>query len=104
MSSNEYDGHEAGPGTIVTESSIANGSEPIPSDADPVPRKREKVRRSTSHLKAVPETLPGRERLKIEAERYAKTLDKSQPFSKDALENHGRKLLAQLGEPEKHLG
>jgi geranylgeranyl pyrophosphate synthase len=73
-------------------------------ELDPVPRKREKVRRSTSHLKAVPEVLTHREKFKAEAERYAQLLDKSQPFSKDELETHARKLLAQLDEPEKYLG
>jgi geranylgeranyl pyrophosphate synthase len=99
MASNELDGREEGSAAVVTETSSGE-----PQVGDVVPRKREKVRRSTSHLKAVPESLGAREKLKTEAERYARTLDKSQPFSKDGLEAHARKLLEELGEPEKYLG
>jgi geranylgeranyl diphosphate synthase, type II len=71
---------------------------------DEMPRKRNSVRRSTSHLKAVPATLPERERLKSAARDYAEKLDRSQPFTRDQLESHGRKLLAELGQPEEFLG
>jgi len=104
ISSNDYDGPEAETATIANEASSAVEADTAGTLADTVPRKREKVRRSTSHLKAVPEALDHRERLKNEAEKYAHTLDKSQPFSKDTLEAHGRKLLSQLGEPENYLG
>lgn len=67
------------------------------------PVKRTK-RQSTSHLKAVPETLELRERIKAEAERYAAGCDKSKPFTKAELEAHGRKLLEEIGQPEKFLG
>src|SRR5262245_56909285 len=99
MSSREYDGRDETAATLVDESH----SEREPA-ADSPQKKRESVRRSTSHLKAVPESLPHRERLKVEAERYARVLDKSKPFSRSELEAHGRKLLADLGEPEKYLG
>jgi geranylgeranyl pyrophosphate synthase len=66
--------------------------------------RRTSVRRSTSHLKAVPETLPHRERIKVAAEEYARGLDKSQPFTRDQLEGHARALLGKLGEPEQFLG
>ena len=102
ISSSEYDGHEPEMGAVVTSS--ATETESVAAENEIIPRKREKVRRSTSHLKAVPESLADRERLKNEAERYAQSLDKSQPFSKDTLESHGRKLLSQLGEPEQYLG
>ncbi|MBI3862769.1 MAG: polyprenyl synthetase family protein [Planctomycetia bacterium] len=106
MSANGFDGHEAeGAATLAGPAAeFESGSRDVETDPDPVPRKREKVRRSTSHLKAVPETLVHREKLKTAAENYARPLDKSQPFSKDELESHGRKLLAELGEPEKFLG
>jgi len=67
------------------------------------PVKRRK-RQSTSHLKAVPETLELRELIKREAERFARGLDKSKPFTKDELERHGRKLLAEIDQPEEYLG
>jgi geranylgeranyl pyrophosphate synthase len=55
-------------------------------------------------LKTVPETLELREQIKAAAERYAEPLDKSNPFTKSELEQHGRALLEQLGLPEKYLG
>jgi len=61
-------------------------------------------RRSTSHLKLVPETLELREQIKAAAEQYARQLDRSRPFNKSELEAHGRKLLEQMGQPEKFLG
>jgi geranylgeranyl diphosphate synthase type II len=72
-------------------------SQESPSPAEP-------RRRSTSHLKAVPETLDQRENLKREAERYAKSLSKSRAFTRNELEQHGRRLLSELGQPEKFLG
>ena len=102
ISSNEFDSRQAESGTAIAATSVE--PDPHAADSDSAPRKREKVRRSTSHLKAVPETLPHREKFKTEAERYARVLDKSQPFSKDDLETHSRKLLAQLDEPEQFLG
>ena len=61
-------------------------------------------RRSTSHLKLVPETLELREHIKAAAEHYARQLDRSRTFNKAELESHGRKLLEQIGQPEKFLG
>lgn len=96
-SESDYSPREDSAGTAI--------SEPVSQyDDGPAPKKREKVRRSTSHLKAVPESLADREKLKFAAEQYARGLDKSKPFTKDDLEAHGRKLLAHLGEPEKFLG
>ena len=72
-------------------------------EEDPLPRKRTK-RKSTSHLKLVPEKLEDRERIKAAAEEFARTLDKAKPFSRNDLEAWGRTLLQQLNEPEKYLG
>lgn len=106
ISSDGYDNPNGDGATTVAGAAPEIESEyhEVEPDSDPIPRKRDKIRRSTSHLKAVPETLAQRERLKLAAERFAEPLDKSQPFSKDELEAHGRKLLAELGEPEKFLG
>ena len=71
---------------------------------DITPRKRKKRRKSTSHLKFVPESLELRELIKREAERYTEKLDKSNPFNRAELEQWGRELLGQLGQPEKYLG
>lgn len=92
-------------GNLATESRISDdGIESRQDDSDPPARKRSSVRRSTSHLKAVPETLAHRERIKAAAEQYARQLDKSQPFTRDQLEAHARKMLGELGEPESFLG
>ncbi|QDU81850.1 All-trans-nonaprenyl-diphosphate synthase (geranyl-diphosphate specific) [Polystyrenella longa] len=67
----------------------------------PVKRKK---RRSTSHLKMVPETLELREAVKAAAEKYVEPLDKSRPFLKGELEHHSRTLLEQMELPQKFLG
>ncbi len=53
------------------------------------PVKRAK-RRSTSHLKAVPETLEEREQLRDDAERYVEDSTRRKPFNKNELEAYGR--------------
>lgn len=70
-------------------------------DTKPVKRRK---RRSTSHLKAVPESLDLRELIKADAEAYAKSLDKTHAFTRDELEAHGREFLNKIGQPEKFLG
>ena len=74
------------------------------SPEDPKPVRKKGRRRSTSHLKAVPESLEERTRVKDAAEEYAHTLDRSRALSKVELEQHARKLLGQLQLPEKYLG
>ncbi len=71
-----------------------NGTKPV----------KQTKRRSTSHLKVVPETLPLREQIKSAAERFAQTLDRTKPFLKGELEQYGRTLLDQMALPEKYLG
>ena len=73
-------------------------------DDDPVPVRKKGRRRSTTHLKAVPDTLELREKVKAAAEAYAYELDRSKAFSRDDLEQHGRTLLQQMDLPEKFLG
>lgn len=72
-------------------------------DDDAAPVKKQK-RRSTAHLKMVPESLDLRERIKAEAERFAAGLDKSKPFSRNELEQHARAFLNEIGQPESFLG
>ncbi len=81
---------------------MASGSD-HPADDDPAPVRRTR-RRSTSHLKAVPETLEERTRIKDAAEQYAASLNRSRALSKNELEQHGHTLLNRLGLPEKFLG
>jgi len=101
-----------------TRVSIANVSvsESIPSDQDsrevvsidieddPKPVRKKGKRRSTSHLKAVPQTLEEREEIKVAAEHYAADLNRSRAFNKNELETHARNLMDQKGLPEKYLG
>ena len=78
--------------------------ETMQDDDDPLPVKKKGRRRSTTHLKIVPETLELRERVKLAAEQYAVSLDRARAFTRDELEQHGRELLNQLQLPEKYLG
>jgi len=78
--------------------------EAVQEDLDVEAPIRRRERRSTSHLKAVPETLALRELIKLEAERFARGLDKAKPFTKDELEKLGYKFLAEINQPEKFLG
>lgn len=75
----------------------------IDHDDEPLPRKKNK-RQGTSHLKIVPETLTLREFIKADAEAYARSLDRTRPFTRDDLESWGRDFLTKIGQPEKYLG
>ncbi len=67
-------------------------------------RPRKRKRKSTSHLKMVPESLELREKIKSAAERYVQSVDKFRPLTKVEMETMGRELLAQMSLPEKYLG
>lgn len=71
---------------------------------DPQPVRKKGKRRSTSHLKAVPESLEQREAVKNAAEQYAIGLDKARAFNKNELERHSRILMEAQKLPEKYLG
>lgn len=92
-------GPDENPSEQVAEESAVSATKEIQSSAEDKPR-----RRSTSHLKLVPETLELREQIREASEKYVEHLDKSRPFSKATLEEHGRKLLQQMGQPEGFLG
>lgn len=77
---------------------------PLDLEDDPVPVRKKGKRRSTSHLKAVPQSLEERESVKVAAEKYALNLDKSRAFNKNELERHSRILMDQQALPEKYLG
>jgi len=61
-------------------------------------------RRSTAHLKIVPETLELRERVRARAREVAKRMDPSRPPTKDEMESVARKLLEEQGLVEGYLG
>lgn len=89
------------PVTTETNGHAANGREAVVKEAaDDKPSKR----RSTAHLKLVPDTLALREHIREAADHYTKSLDKSRPFNKATLETHGRTLLDKIGQPECYLG
>jgi geranylgeranyl diphosphate synthase, type II len=94
---------EAATTDIRTNGAVSTNAPAGDAAEDAAPKKR-KRRRSTSHLKAVPETLALREEIKAAAERLAEGIDKSYSFTKDELEQMGRRLLEEMGQPEKYLG
>jgi geranylgeranyl diphosphate synthase, type II len=61
-------------------------------------------RRSTTHLKAVPDTLEDREALRKQCEAYVDKLDRTAPFTKNVLETHARTILQDAGLSEGLLG
>jgi geranylgeranyl diphosphate synthase type II len=67
----------------------------------PAPRRK---RRSTSHLKLVPEPKELRERLRARCGEVAASLDKAQPLSKDQMEAVARRVLEEEGLPEGYVG
>lgn len=77
-------------------SAADNGTEEQPA--------RRSRRRKTSHLKIVPETRELRERLKKRCDEIAFRLDKSQPLTKDEMEQVARQLLAEQGMSEGYVG
>lgn len=91
----------------VTSPSRTSDASPTPAanqaSSERAPGKKRK-RKSTSHLKAVPPTLAGRERIKAAAEQLIPSIDVSRPFTKNELETYARNLMEELGEPEKYLG
>ncbi|MEZ6066584.1 MAG: DUF116 domain-containing protein [Planctomycetaceae bacterium] len=71
-------------------------------DDDPVPVKRKRRRHQSPEGSARDAGRAGA--IKAAAEQIAGTLDAAQPSPKDDLEQAGRKLLADMGKPEKFLG
>lgn len=84
------------------------GKQPSESQDSPAERAggrpRKRKRKSTSHLKIVPETLELREEIKAAAEDFVRNVAKDRPFSKDELEKLGRDFLERNEWPEKYLG
>lgn len=95
--------------TVPFTESVSSRSQSVDNDVvdiddDPQPVRKKGKRRSTSHLKAVPESLEQREAVKKAAEQYALNLDKSRAFNKNELERHSRILMDAEALPEKYLG
>src|SRR4029077_21107523 len=61
-------------------------------------------RPSTAHLKVVPETRDLRDRVRAEAARLGKSLDRSKPLTKPALQEMAEGLMQQMGLGEQYLG
>lgn len=85
---------------LSTQTESIAGDVPVEDDPPPV----KKARRSTSHLKAVPESLAERTRIQASADRFMREVDRSHAFTRDDLEKLGRSFLAEEGLPEKFLG
>jgi geranylgeranyl diphosphate synthase, type II len=71
--------------------------------AEPITEKKSK-RPSTSHLKLVPETRELRDRIRAQAGEFGKTLDRSKPLTKQALQAMAEGLLKDMGLGEQYLG
>jgi geranylgeranyl diphosphate synthase type II len=72
-------------------------------DSSGTPRRKSR-RRSTSHLKLVPESKSLREQLRAKCDETAAKLDKSLPLSKDDMEKVVRGILDEMSLPEGYLG
>ena len=59
----------------------------ISDDDDPTPVKKKGKRRSTTHLKLVPETLELREQVRDAAAEFSRGLDRARAFTRDELES-----------------
>ena len=70
---------------------------------EPRVEKKEK-RPSTAHFKVVPETREVRDRVRAEAARFGKTLDRSKPLTRPVLQGMGEELLRSMGLAEQYLG
>jgi geranylgeranyl pyrophosphate synthase len=70
---------------------------------EPKAEKKDK-RPSTAHLKVVPETRALRDRVRAEAARIGRTLDRSKPLTRPGLQQLGEDLLKDLGLGEQYLG
>jgi geranylgeranyl pyrophosphate synthase len=91
-----------------------SGTERLPRDLTPEERlaaetavldgKKKKQRKSTSHLKLVPETKDQREALRKRCAEVAAKLDKARPTTKDELEAIARRTLDEAGLPEGFVG
>lgn len=91
--------------TASTSTSSPPATSRFADDDDPKPVKRKRAKKkSTSHLKAVPQTLKLREDFKAAAEKFIARLDLSKPFNKAELESWGRTLLEEMQQPEMYLG
>ncbi|AMV21481.1 polyprenyl synthetase family protein [Planctomyces sp. SH-PL14] len=98
------------PGQVYTDSSErarqegARSNRSGDSDGDDAAPTKRTGRRSTSHLKAVPETLAARDKMKADCDRFMQSIDRSQAFTKDELEIFGQRFLEEHALPEKYLG
>jgi len=71
--------------------------------AEPKPETKER-RPSTAHLKIVPETRELRDRVRAEAARFGRSIDRSKPLTKPDLQKMAEGLLRQMELPESYLG
>ena len=77
---------------------------PTSTESETAPSRKRSARRKTSHLKLVPPTRELREQIRLQCQKIADGLDKSNPLSKDELERHARQVLTELNQPEGYLG
>lgn len=81
---------------------VRQGADSTDDDQPTLPR--EPRRRSTSHLKDVPESKELREAIRTECLARVDGLDRSEPVAKESLELLAREILARLNFPEGYVG
>jgi geranylgeranyl diphosphate synthase type II len=69
-----------------------------------IPLETKSKRPSTAHLKMVPETRELRDRIRGEAHRFGKTIDRGRPLTKQALQQMAEEMLRAMGLGEQYLG
>jgi geranylgeranyl diphosphate synthase type II len=69
-----------------------------------IPVATKSKRPSTAHLKIVPETRELRDRIRDEAHRFGKTIDRGRPLTKQALQQMAEEMLRAMGLGEQYLG
>ena len=77
---------------------------PTSTESETAPSRKRPARRKTSHLKLVPSTRELREQIRLQCQKIADGLDKSNPLGKDELERHARQVLTELNQPESYVG
>jgi geranylgeranyl diphosphate synthase type II len=75
----------------------------VPDGAESQAEKKDK-RANSAHFKTVPESRELRDRIRVEAARFARALDRAKPLARGVLQQQGEDLLRHLGLGEQYLG
>jgi geranylgeranyl pyrophosphate synthase len=84
---------------LAEETTVANAEAPPAAEG---PKKDKRL--NSAAFKVVPEPRQLRDRVRAEAARFARTIDRSRPLTRPVLQKMGEDLLREMGEPEQYLG